>query len=64
MQPQKDTPPPGSNEALDQGCACPVMNNGHGRGYLGGVKDEYGETVYVICEACPLHSLVAALLEP
>ena len=24
---------PGSNEALSLGCTCPVMGNGHGRGY-------------------------------
>lgn len=24
-------PKPGSDEALDRGCTCPVMDNGHGR---------------------------------
>jgi hypothetical protein len=26
------------------------------RGYLGGVKDENGETVFVIAGGCPLHA--------
>jgi hypothetical protein len=51
-----NTPNPGSAEALEQGCQCPVMDNGRGRGYLGGVKDENGETVFVIVVGCPLHS--------
>jgi hypothetical protein len=46
---------PGSNEALDAGCLCPVMDNAHGRGYMGGAKDEHGNTVFVISELCPLH---------
>lgn len=25
-------PNPGSNQALDQGCTCPVLDNGHGKG--------------------------------
>jgi len=28
-----NTPPPGSPEAIALGCCCPVLDNGHGRGY-------------------------------
>ena len=31
------------------------MDNGHGRGYLGGVQDDTGQTVFVISGNCPLH---------
>lgn len=44
------TPPPGSDTALDQGCTCPVIDNGHGRGWMG------QPGVYVITEGCPLHA--------
>lgn len=50
-----DPPNPGSREALDAGCRCPVLDNGHGRGYMGGVTDEQGRTVFVYAEGCPLH---------
>ena len=26
----KDTPNPGSREAIEQGCTCPVMDDAHG----------------------------------
>jgi len=44
-------PLPGSNEAIDAGCTCPVLDNGHGRGYLGN-GEKYG---WVLSEDCPLH---------
>lgn len=46
---------PGSDEAKANGCKCPVMDNGHGRGYMGGVKDKNDQIVFVITEGCPLH---------
>lgn len=46
---------PGSPEALEQGCFCPVLDNAHGAGYMGGVKAENGETIFLIDDACPLH---------
>ena len=50
-------PNPGSREAVVQGCICAVIDNGHGRGYLGGMKDfESGETMFVVTVGCPLHS--------
>lgn len=49
-------PPPGSEAALDQGCTCPVIDNAHGRGWRGGVKDKItGETLYVYTHGCPVH---------
>ena len=45
-------PPPGSDEAMEKGCLCPVYDNAHGAGRG---KDEHGRVVYVINEACPLH---------
>ena len=43
-------PNPGSDEAIKQGCTCPVMDNEHGRGYMG-IKGTY---VWVM--DCPLHT--------
>lgn len=41
--------PPGSDEALEAGCKCPVLDNNHGHG-------QYGiEGRYVIGFDCPLH---------
>lgn len=43
-------PNPGSNEAIAKGCTCPVIDNGHGRGY-------YGQPgVYVYTVGCPVHA--------
>lgn len=44
-----DKPNPGSDEAQEQGCLCPVLDNGYGRGYrcLPGI--------FVMREDCPLH---------
>lgn len=47
---------PGSREAINAGCTCPVLDNGHGRGYMGGVNDpETGSPIFVYSVACPLH---------
>ena len=40
---------PGSAQALDQGCTCPVLDNGHGAGWCGNTG------LYVISMDCPLH---------
>lgn len=42
-------PAPGSDEALDAGCSCPVLDNGHGRGRFGKGKQ------YVYNLECPVH---------
>lgn len=38
-------PNPGSDEALELGCTCPVLDNGHGR----------GAGPFWINEGCPVH---------
>lgn len=39
--------PPGSDEAMDEGCTCPTLENNHGRGnHLGS---------YTLDLECPLH---------
>jgi hypothetical protein len=45
----QDTPNPGSDEALDRGCQCPVLDNAHGRGYYG------QEGIFVMTVGCPVH---------
>ena len=56
---ERDTPlNPGSDAAIARGCTCPVLDNGHGSGWLGGTKDpETGETLFVINFNCPVHGL-------
>lgn len=49
-------PNPGSREAQAAGCVCPVLDNGYGRGYMGGMEDESGETIFVRVIGCPLHA--------
>lgn len=44
-----ETPPPGSTEALHQGCTCPMIDNGYGWGYRG------YSAVFVYTEGCPVH---------
>ena len=46
---------PGSDEAVARGCQCPVLDNAHGRGYLGGVKGKEGNLLFVISGNCELH---------
>lgn len=47
-----NTPNPGSNAAIEQGCECPVLDNGHGRGVLW-----QGERKFWINASCPLHGI-------
>lgn len=47
--PGSETPPPGSDEAIDRGCTCPVVDNGHGRGRFG------DGDMYVYRPDCPVH---------
>ena len=51
---QPVTPPPGSPEATEQGCTCPVFDNCKGRGC--GLTDKDGNPLYYINEKCPLHA--------
>jgi len=45
-------PNPGSQEAIDAGCRCPVMDNHYG---AGAYNDENGEPLFWINEDCPIH---------
>jgi hypothetical protein len=40
---------PGSDKAIERGCQCPIIDNGHGRGYMG------QEGVFVFNMDCPMH---------
>lgn len=52
-------PNPGSREARDLGCRCPVVENGLGRGAFGGVRGEDGRPVFVVSGNCPMHATKA-----
>lgn len=47
-------PNPGSPEAVSQGCTCPVVDNGRGKGAR---EDERGKPLYWIVADCPLHAI-------
>ena len=49
-------PNPGSDEARQRGCRCPVLDNNHGRGWG---KDEHGNDIFVYNMECPLHGINA-----
>jgi len=45
-------PNPGSDEAIEQGCRCPRLDNAKGRGAWG---SEGEDAVFWITPSCPLH---------
>lgn len=45
-------PNPGSDEAIEAGCLCPVMDNAHGKGCF---VDEEGNPAFWISKECPIH---------
>lgn len=51
----KDKPNPGSDEALDLGCSCPVLDNHHGLGAQ--IDPKTGKVMFWYTEGCPVHSL-------
>lgn len=55
--PEPPPPPPGSDAAIAKGCACPVLDNAHGRGYMGTAG------IYVYNTGCPLHGPAIASAE-
>lgn len=59
MSENEDIPAPGSPESVIAGCCCPRIDNSRGRGYMGGVKDDEGNTIFVINGDCPLHGFSA-----
>jgi hypothetical protein len=42
-------PNQGTQEAIDAGCQCPIMDNSYGKGYL------MQEGVFVYNMECPIH---------
>ena len=48
-EPTDAVPTPGSPEAIARGCTCPVLDNGHGRGYMG------QPGIFVCTDGCPVH---------
>ncbi len=44
-------PNPGSEEAIAQGCICPVLDNYYGEGFMWG-----GKKCFWANDKCPLHS--------
>lgn len=45
---------PGGARAVENGCTCPVLDNGHGKGYM-------GQGVFVVSVGCPLHHELTGL---
>lgn len=43
-------PNPGSDEAVEQGCTCPRMDNGYGKG-----SAELRSGEFWITQGCPVH---------
>lgn len=42
-------PNPGSDEAIKQGCTCPVLDNNHGKGF--------SKNMFYMSMDCPLHGI-------
>ena len=47
---ERRPPNPGSDEAIKEGCTCPVLDNRHGAG-----GDGAGRSQFWVTEGCPLH---------
>lgn len=45
-----EPPAPGSDEAVAQGCECPILDNARGQGFM-----YAGKKSYWISGACPMH---------
>lgn len=50
--------PPGSDVAIRFGCTCPVLDNAHGKGYMG-VPGQF-----VMTASCPLHGELKKPMTP
>lgn len=50
-------PNPGSKEAIDLGCACPVMDNHHGHGFDVTQDDGTKTRAFWISAMCKLHGI-------
>ena len=53
MDKKKKIPKPGSDEAVEQGCICAILDNHHGEGFPYG--DNKGPCFW-ITDGCPLHA--------
>ena len=42
---------PGSDEAIKQGCICPILDNAHGKGSY------WGKGLFFINTKCPIHGI-------
>ena len=51
--PEVKKPNPGSDEAYEQGCTCPRMDNAHGKGAWGTSGED---AIFWQNEKCPLHA--------
>lgn len=49
----EDKPNPGSKEAVEQGCTCPVIDNHYGHGFK---TSENGSPNFYVSNNCPLHT--------
>jgi hypothetical protein len=47
-----NNPSPGSKEAVEQGCLCPIKDNKYGKGAM---PSRSGEMLYYFSADCPLH---------
>jgi|GEM_PF-3465057 len=52
---------PGSDQAVKDGCSCPVLDNARGRGC--GYMSQDGEPCFIYNAACPLHGCAVAFPE-
>jgi hypothetical protein len=50
-------PNPGTKEAIEAGCTCPVLDNNYGRGIPIKTKDGTIQMGYWMDGACPLHGI-------
>lgn len=48
---ENNSPNPGTVEAINAGCVCPVIDNNHGKGVI-----INGNTCFWLIENCPIHS--------
>ena len=53
IEPTKPRLTPGSDEAIKQGCTCPIYDNAGGRGAWG---SEGENAVFWVSGDCPLHA--------
>lgn len=53
---------PGSDEAIDAGCTCPVIDNGRGEGYHAYPGKKTRE--FVFTSGCPVHTVLTKAANP